>query len=190
MQIRDGLAIGVVVERHAQLLQTRRRIAGDARRLAQRARLRGEAVTERARDRPGPEAAVQVAIDQDAGADVRAEIDVRLQARVRRDLSREVVVEVAHGHPRAEQRAQRRPVHVQRDVEHRARVTAGRRHPIEQRDVALDARHQHLAPVHRARSGQPQLLQRAQPVCVAVEHEKTIHASSPCVMRTIPRSCK
>ena len=81
------------------------------------------------------------AVDEEAGADVGAEVEVRLQPRVLGDLAGEVMVEVADLHACLEQREERHPVHVERDVEHRAAIAALRAagHLREQRDVALDA---------------------------------------------------
>jgi hypothetical protein len=169
VEIRDRLAVGVVVHRDAQLAQTLGRPVGDLGRPGQRPPLVRQAVAEGGGDGPGPEATVQVPIDQDAGADVRAQIDVRFELRVLRNVAREVVIEVANLDSLFQQGHQPHPVHVQRDVEGGAMVARPRLDPAQEGDVALDAGDQRRASLVRGRARQPELLQGTEAISITVE---------------------
>ena len=147
----------------------------------QRPGLVAEAVAEQADDRPAPKPPCDGAVDEQAGADVGAEVEVRLQPRVLGDLAGEVMVEVADLHACLEQREERDPVHVERDVEDGAAIAAlrGAGHLREQRDVALDAGDERPG----GRAVETQLLERAETVGVAVEDIAVVQVRTPLACR-------
>jgi hypothetical protein len=107
---------------------------------------------------------------------------VSFELGVLRNLAGEVVVEVADRHPRIEHRQETSTVHVERDIEHRARVARRALHALEQGDVTLDPGDQLDLALPRLR--QAKLLQGTEPVGVPVESVDASHGSS------IPRSCR
>ncbi len=111
-------------------------------------------------------------VHQQAGADVGVGIDMRFEVRVRRDVARLVVVEVAHLHARFEQSVQRVAVLRQRDIEHQHVIPAAGIDPLEQADVPLGPGDQGRL----AGECQPHLVEGAYAIGVAVEYVK-LHVS-------------
>ena len=179
MKVRDGLAVGVVVDGDTELLEAFGGRGVEPGGGAERACHVAQAVAEEADDRPAAKPPLERAVDEEAGADLGAQVEVRLEARVLGDLAGEVVVEVADLHARLEEGEQRGPVHVERDVEHRAAIASGALHPPEQGDVALDAGDERAG----RRAVETQLLERAQTVGVAVEDVAVIHSRTPFACR-------
>ena len=165
-QIGLGVAVGVVSQVLAELAQRSELRRIEAERCGERAGRAVEIVAKRRDDCPDALPALEIAVDEDPGADAGRGIDHRPQSRVPRHLAGEVVIEVLPRDATLEQRLQRRPIARHRDIEHGravARLCADAR---EQCDVALDAGDQHRL----ARLVEAELVQRAQPVGVAVEY--------------------
>ena len=94
-----------------------------------------------------------------------------MQAWMPRQVAGMVMVEVLHDHAPIEQRDKRVVIGRGGYVECRHGIAALRGYALKQRNVALDARDE-----HRLRRGlQPELMQRAQPVGIAVEHVELGH---------------
>ena len=89
-----------------------------------------------------------------------------------RNFSGEMVIEIAHARANLQCAEQRCAIDIQRDVEHREIVAGLRRNLCKQRYVALGAGYQRGC----ARLGEPQLLQGAQSVGVAIEDVIESHA--------------
>ena len=116
---------------------------------------------------------VEVAVDQDAGADRRAFVDMRAQTGMRRELAGVVVVEVVHLRTGGEQPQQPVAVLFERDVQRRHGIAGAGVDPLEQPDIALDAGDERRI----ARRCKAQLLQGAQAVGVAVEGKVACHGN-------------
>ncbi|VWB40194.1 hypothetical protein BUB20358_01769 [Burkholderia ubonensis] len=174
-QIVCGIAVGVVVDRFAERLQPARIGRGQP-------GLRGcpggdlhEVVAIGAHHGPRAMPPGQVTVDDEARANRRRRVDACMEASVNRHDARLVVIEVRDVDAAVEQRRQRGAVRVERDVEHGHGVAAHGRHAREQRDVAFRPGHEN----RRGRRCEPQLLQRADAVRVAVEYVVALHRSSP-----------
>jgi hypothetical protein len=85
------------------------------------------------------------------------------------------MVEILHRHAEREHGLQRRAVGGERDVEHRRRIPGSRVDALEQTDVALGAGDEHRF----QRLLEPELVQRAQAVGVAVENVVVGHRRQP-----------
>ena len=175
VQVVHGVAVGVVVQAFAELAQARQ--IGSVEIELRRGALGRprEIVAVRRHHCPQALAPAQVAVHDEARAGVRRDIDECLQVGVARKVARGVVIEAAQPRPRGEQSLQVGCVGLKRDVEHRKLVAGGGVHPLEQPHVALRARHQHA----RARLLQPQLLQRADAIGIAVEDIVELHGPDP-----------
>ena len=92
---------------------------------------------------------------------------------VTRDFPGEMVIEIAHARADLQCAEQRCAIDIQRDVEHREIVAAARRNLCKQRYVALDAGYERAC----ARIGEPELVQGAQSVGVAIEDVIESHAA-------------
>ena len=133
---------------------------------ASAAPVRGEAVPVRGDDRPRPEAPAQVPVDDRARAHLRRRIDVRLEQRVRRYRAGVVMIEPLHRRRRARSnRFERGVIAVEGDVEHRDPVARRAVDALEERDLALRAGDEQAF----RRRREPELVQGAEPVGVAVE---------------------
>jgi hypothetical protein len=117
-QVVERFAVAVVVEAFAERLQLRQLVCRQIERRGGLTGGIGEVVAECPGDRPRQLPALQMPIDQQAGADVGIGVDMRFEVRMRRDVARLVVVEVAHLRARGEQPVERVAVLRQRDVEH------------------------------------------------------------------------
>src|ERR1700676_662516 len=135
----DRISVGVVVETDAQLLQRGSLTRTKPNRARPPRGNFGQPVAERRHDRPGAMASIEIAVDQNAGADVARLLDVRLETRVLGQLTRVMMVEIAHQRPATEQPEQGGAVPVERDVEHRNFITCYRVDALEQPDIAFDA---------------------------------------------------
>src|SRR4051812_38833375 len=94
-----------------------------------------------------------------------------------------MVVEVPNLRSRREHGEETRAIHVQRNVEHEALVACFRLHALQELDVALDARDEHTG----GRVFEPELLQRAETVGIAVEGVVQGHAGGA---SSTPRACR
>ena len=90
-----------------------------------------EAVAERTGDGPRAVAPLEVAIDEQRGAYGWARIEMRLEARVHGNLTRVMVIEIAHGGPRLEECEKPGAIHIERNIEHGAFVARRRTNAIE-----------------------------------------------------------
>ena len=131
-----------------------------------------QVVTEGPHHGPGRKPILQVAVDQQAGADIRRLVDVHLETFPLRNIPGEMVIEVRHAGTGVEDAHQGITVLVQRDVEHRHLVPGRDIEPLEERDVALDARHESRFP----RLCEMQLGQRADAVGIPIEDVDEGHA--------------
>ena len=96
---------------------------------------------------------------------------MQLEVAVLEKLAGVMVIEVTHAHAALEERAHRRRIGVERQVEHRKVVAALRVQAPYEIDVALHARKEGGGrPIFQA-----ELLQGAQPIGVAVEDEVLRH---------------
>ena len=99
-----------------------------------------------------------------------------------RNLSGEMVIEIAYPRPNLQGAEQGFPIAVQRDIENSEFVAWFGGHAREQGYVALDAGYQRGC----ARIGEPELVQRAQSVGVAIEDVIESHAVPPAADRQSP----
>jgi len=136
------LAVGVVVDQHAQPAQPRAIAGLEAAGERQPVGHGGHVVAIDPDQRPGAACAAQVAVHEQSGADRARLVDVRLEMRMSRHLAGGMVVEVAHVRALVEQVQEAGAVAQHRDVEHVDFVAGPRRNVLQQRDVALEARHQ------------------------------------------------
>ncbi|MGC2517949.1 MAG: hypothetical protein WA373_02430 [Burkholderiales bacterium] len=112
-------------------------------------------------------------IHENTRAYVGRGLDVRFEKRMVRNVAGEVVVEVAHARAARKQRLESVPVAVERDVEHGDQVAATGIDSLEEPDIVLGAGHQERI----GRLVEAQLLQRAQPVGIAIENVEAAHGS-------------
>ncbi len=105
-------------------------------------------------------APAKMAVHQDAGADLRALVDMRVQTRMRGQFAGMVMVEVIDPDTRGKQAKQAVAVLRERDVERGDRIAGYGIDAIKQVDIALDAGHERGV----AGMGQAQLLQGTQAV--------------------------
>ncbi len=101
-----------------------------------------------------------------------------------RQLAGVVMIEIAQRCARLDQPQYICPILIMRDIEHGDVIASHRVDTLQQLDVALDAGYQHRALQH-LRLGQPQLLQCAQAICIAVESVVTGHASTPAAIKWV-----
>src|SRR5215813_10868070 len=122
-------------------------------------------VTERRHDGPQPLAPAEVAVDEQARADVRGGVDESAEVGMPRYRSGRVMVEIAAAHAARQQPGEVFRVAGKRDVEYRQLVARLGVHSRKELNVALDAGDEDTG----ARLLEPQLLQRAKAVGVAIE---------------------
>jgi len=130
VQVLDAVAVGVVVEALAQFAQGVEAGVGEAERRRRRPRRAVQVVAVGRRHRPGPVASGQVAVDQEAGADLGRGVDVGLEMRVGRQFARVVVIEPAHPGTGRQHGGERGQVLLHRDVECRHPVAGAGRDPL------------------------------------------------------------
>ncbi len=184
VQVDDAQAVAVVVERDAEPPQRPGFVVRQPRVGAEPRREPQVVVTERRDDGPAMVRAAQQPVDNQPGGHSRRGVDVRFETRMLGDRARVVVVDVADARAGREQPLDVVAVAAVGDVEHRHRIARARVDAGEQRVVALDSRHE----CRRAGARQPQLLQRADAVGVAVEDVVVGHASHPGSSRS-PNNC-
>ena len=102
-----GVAIGVVREGIAQLLQPCDVGGRESAPRRQRARRFAQVVAERRDDRPELPFAAEMAVDEHAGADAGAGVDRGVERRMNRQVAGEMMIEVLHAHAAGEQRDER-----------------------------------------------------------------------------------
>jgi hypothetical protein len=163
-QVVVAVAVGVVVEVRPQFAQSAPRLLAEAAFRGEAVGFRDEPVAVRADQRPAAVRAAQRRVDDEARADVGPHVDVQRESRVARDLAGVVVVVPGKAGAAFQEAPERGAVGGERDVEHRDDVAGGRVDAFEQRDLALASGQE----PRRNGFGQPQLLQRAQAVGVAV----------------------
>ena len=171
MQVIHALAIGVVVDAHAQLAQLVDFRRGQLERLRRAARRVAEIVAEGSHHRPDALPAGKVAVDDKTRAGVRRGVDVGLEIGMLRDSTCVMVIKIAAPRPALQRTQDCARIGTERDVEHRQFVAAAGIRTLDQRDFALCAGDEH----GRARLLQAQLVQRADAVRVAVEDVIELH---------------
>src|SRR5262245_16083377 len=105
------------------------------------------------------------AVDEQARADIRRSVDVRLEPRMRWNVAGVMMVEIADARARNQGTCDGGAVRVERDVEHGQLVAAHRRATLDQPDLAFRAGDE----LGLARLREAQLMQGADPVGVAIE---------------------
>jgi len=112
-------------------------------------------------------------VDEHTRADLRRRVDVRDEIPAHWQLARVVMVEIFDRDVVREQRGERLAIHVERNVEHCERVAGLGGHALDECDVALRAGDERRL----ARPCEPQLMERADAVCVAVEYVEMRHVA-------------
>ena len=172
MQIIDGVAVRVVVEALAQLAQPLDLGRLESQRLRGAARRLRKVVAERRDYRPDAPASRQVAVDDEARADVGGGVYERPEIGMVRNSARVVVVKIAATGAVFEDTLHGARVGLEGNIKHRKFVPARRLHPFDQSDFAFCPGDEHTLP----RLFEPQLLQGADAVRVAVEDVIELHA--------------
>lgn len=173
-EVRFGIAVAVVIEAFAELLQRFNLFRIQCQRVGQPPCLPMHVVTERGDDGPDTMTSAKVMVHDDAGAGIRRRVDGSMQPRVNRNFARAVVIEILNRDTPGQQSQQFRPVDVERNVEHGYRVSRSRGHPFKQGNVALYPGHKNRV----ARRRKAQLVQGAKAVGIAVEDVKLFHGRS------------
>ncbi len=168
MQVVDGFAVGVVVQVTSQLRERGNRFRCESIRLSERLAELRQLIAEGRDDGPTDMSSTQVAVDDRAGAHIGRGVDMGVEARMSRQIARKMMVEIPDLRAGPQQTVDVLTVLFVRDVEDGDLIAATGFDTPQQLDVALDAGDQHGL----RRLGEPQLLQRAESVRVAVEGEE------------------
>ncbi len=114
---------------------------------------------------------LEESIDEQSGAHVAGGVDVRRQQRQIGDVAGEVVIEVGDRNICSQDPLEFVAILVERNVEHSHGVARDRGDSFEKVDVSFDAGYQRAVFGFR----QPQLMQRANAIRVAIENVKVSH---------------
>lgn len=172
VEILDAFAVAIVVEAAPEL---REPFDPSGRELQRHGRCASgviQIVAECRDHRPRAPTTTEIAIDDEARAQVRAGVDVHVQLFVHRYFAGKMVIEIPAPCAACEQPHERLGVLAQRHVEHDKFVASLCVDLFHEPHVALHTSHEDGV----ARLGEPQLMQGAQTVRVAVEDIVICHA--------------
>jgi hypothetical protein len=141
-----------------------------------------QVVAESPGDRPDAETPPEIPVHQHARAGFGRAVEHRFQIGVRRDLAREVVIEIPYAHSALEKPQQGRPVALHGYVENGDAVAGAGVHAPKQRDVPFRAGDEQRV----CRLCEAKLAEGAKSVRVAVEDVDGAHQPAPESRTAIP----